>query len=262
MNSWLIKLTLAPALIGCVSLAQRRWGPSIGGFLGGLPLTVGPALYVLALENGAPFAAAASISAVQSLVAVAAFSAAYAVAAVRWRQSWLRSTALAFAVYLAAMGLVTLLPQALLLAVVLAALAILLAFRWMPGGSGDAAPKAPPPVWDLPLRMVAAVALVLTVSALAQTVGARVSGLLTPFPIPALILGAFTHRHDGPNVAAGLLRSLVLGLSSREAFCAVSAAALPAFGMAGGFVLAVLCTIAVQGALWWLWQRRRVQPRR
>lgn len=64
----------------------------------------------------------------------------------------------------------------------------------------------------------------LDVSALAETIGAGTSGLLTPFPIPALILKIFTRRHDGPNVVAGLLRTLVLGLFSREASCALSAA--------------------------------------
>ena len=250
MNSFVIKLTLAPLLIGCVSLAQRRWGPAIGGFLGGLPLTVGPALFVLALENGTPFAAVASVSAVQSLVAVAAFSAAYAMAAVRSKLTWIGCTAFAFAAYVTLMWLVTLLPQSLLLASILAALAILLALGTIQVPAAAAAPNSKPPAWDLPLRMAAAVALVWTVSALAESLGPRTSGLLTPFPIPALILGAFTHRHDGPNAAASLLRNLVLGLFSREAFCALAAAALPAFGMAGGFAIAVAGTIATQALLW------------
>jgi hypothetical protein len=35
----LLKLTLAPVLIGLVSLAERKWGAGISGALVGLPLT-------------------------------------------------------------------------------------------------------------------------------------------------------------------------------------------------------------------------------
>ena len=252
----MVKLALAPALIGCVSLLQRRWGPSIGGLFGGLPLTVGPALFVLALENGPQFAAVAATNAVQALVAVAAFSAAYAFSAVRLRMDWIRSTGFALAVYLVVMWLVTFLPQSLILAVVAAGAAQWSAYHLMPVGGGNAASETQPPWWDLLLRMAAAVLLVWSVSALAETVGARVSGLLTPFPIPALILGAFTHKHDGSSAAAGLLRSLVMGLFSREAFCAVAAAALPKLGVAGAFGLAAVCTVATQVCLWRFWHSR------
>jgi len=36
------KLLLTPALLGLVSLAGRRWGPAVSGWLVGLPLTSGP----------------------------------------------------------------------------------------------------------------------------------------------------------------------------------------------------------------------------
>ena len=57
------KLLLTPLLIGAVSLAGRRWGPSVSGWLVGLPLSSGPVVFFFALEQGNRFAStAASLS--------------------------------------------------------------------------------------------------------------------------------------------------------------------------------------------------------
>ena len=40
-----LKLILTPLLIGGASLAARRWGPAIGGWLVSLPLTSGPVTF-------------------------------------------------------------------------------------------------------------------------------------------------------------------------------------------------------------------------
>ncbi len=57
---FLLKLLLVPTFIGIVSLAGRRWGPTVSGWLVGLPLTSGPVAFFLALEQGNVFAAQAS----------------------------------------------------------------------------------------------------------------------------------------------------------------------------------------------------------
>jgi hypothetical protein len=51
-----LKLTLTPAVIAGATLAARRFGPSVGGWLIGLPMTAGPVLLFLAPEHGARFA--------------------------------------------------------------------------------------------------------------------------------------------------------------------------------------------------------------
>src|SRR5206468_1618680 len=56
-----LKLVLTPALIGAVSLAGRRWGPGVSGWLVGFPLTSGPVAFFLALDQGVGFAAAAAV---------------------------------------------------------------------------------------------------------------------------------------------------------------------------------------------------------
>src|SRR6184192_563504 len=59
-----LKLVLTPALIAIATLAGRRFGPSIGGWLVGLPFTSGPVSLFLALEQGTSFAAAAALGAI------------------------------------------------------------------------------------------------------------------------------------------------------------------------------------------------------
>ena len=73
----LLKLTLAPVLIGLVSIAERKWGARVSGVLVGLPLTSGPVLFILALEQGKFFSAKASIASLMGLVAIAGFTSVY-----------------------------------------------------------------------------------------------------------------------------------------------------------------------------------------
>lgn len=47
----IIKVVLAPALIGVASWVSRRWGASAGGWFAALPLTSGPVVLVLAAHG-------------------------------------------------------------------------------------------------------------------------------------------------------------------------------------------------------------------
>jgi hypothetical protein len=73
-----LKLILTPILIGGASLAGRRWGPAIGGWLVSLPLTSGPVTFFLALDRGTPFAATSAVGSLMGLMAIAGFTLAFA----------------------------------------------------------------------------------------------------------------------------------------------------------------------------------------
>ncbi len=74
---FLLKLVLTPCLIGLVSLAGRRWGPGVSGWLTGLPLTSGPVALYLALERGPTFAAGAAGGTLAGLISAGAFCLVY-----------------------------------------------------------------------------------------------------------------------------------------------------------------------------------------
>jgi hypothetical protein len=248
MDNLALKLVLTPALIGAATLAGRRWGQSVGGWLVGLPLTTGPVAFFIALDHGAAFGAAAVVGSLAGAVAEAAFSVAYGWSATRgpWPPALLAGSA-AYAVTALILQPFGLGPAALF---ALAVAALVASIRLMPAVASGATPAAPPR-WDLPARMVLATAVVLALTALAPRLGARWSGLLATYPLFAAILTAFGHRVQGVGAAVSVLRGLLFGLFSFAAFCLVLAVGLVPLGIAGAFAAAIAAAVLVQGiALW------------
>ena len=58
--SFALKLLLAPGFVVGASLTARRFGPRVGGLVGGLPVVAGPILLVIAILHGEDFGADAS----------------------------------------------------------------------------------------------------------------------------------------------------------------------------------------------------------
>ena len=75
---------LVPTLIAAVTLATRRWGPRVGGFLTALPVVTGPTLCFYAIEQGQAFGAQASTGTLLALNAVVAYGVTYARLCLRW----------------------------------------------------------------------------------------------------------------------------------------------------------------------------------
>jgi uncharacterized membrane protein (GlpM family) len=248
-----LKLILTPALIGSASLAGRRWGEGFSGWLVGLPFTSGPVIFFLALDHGAGFAAATAAGALAGASAEAAFALAYGALCLRW--TWpvgLAGGSLAFAAATVGLQRVTL-PLGALFVAVIAVLA--LTIRLMPRRSAPAA-SAPAPGWDLPARMVVATALVLLLTGLAPSLGPRLSGLLTTFPVYAGILTVFAHHLRGAAGALAVLRGLMYGLFAFAAFFFVLAGLLERAGVGASFAAAVLTALVLQGASLWALSRR------
>ena len=241
-----LKLVLVPGLIALVTLAGRRFGPRIGGWLNALPLVAGPVLFFLALEQGERFVARAAESTLAGLAAVAAFAVIYSWSALRRR--WWVCVLVGWAVFAA----LTIALQAVRwtaasgLGLAVAAFGLArLALPRLP----EAPPPARAPSWDLPLRMASAVVLVLLVTGLAAWLGPRLSGAITPFPIATTILLAFTHAQQGAPAAVGFLRAFLPAMWSFALFCFVLAWGVVALGRDLAFGLALAASLAVQGAV-------------
>jgi len=242
-DTLVLKLALTPLLIAAASLAGRRWGPAVGGWFVGLPLTSGPIALFLALDHDAGFAAAAAVGSLTGALAEAAFCLAYAAVA---RAGWPRALAaatLTFALAAALLQRASLPPAA---AAVAAFAALVLALALMPRRRASA-PPPPPPAWDLPARMVITTALVLAITGAAATLGARLSGVLATFPVYAAILTVFAHRASAA-AAVQVLRGLLLGLFAFAGFFVVLCALIEPLGIAAGFTLATAAALAIQGA--------------
>ena len=66
----LLKLFLVPLLIALVTLAGRRWGPGVAGWLSAFPVVAGPILFFIAVEQGADFAANAAVGTLSAVLAM------------------------------------------------------------------------------------------------------------------------------------------------------------------------------------------------
>jgi hypothetical protein len=229
-----VKAAVTPVLIGGASLAGRRWGHQVGGWLVGLPLTSGPVAFFLAQDQGSRFAAVAAAGMLAANISQVAFAACYPRAA---RTGLLTASGAGCAGFAAStLALAWLrLPLAAALTGVLAALAtgLWLARRWQhPAPPTEAAAHpATPPRWDIPVRMAAATAVVLVITALAPVLGPLLAGLLSPFPVFGAVLAIFTHHRHGPAAAGGVLRGLMLGLFAPTMFFLVLAMTLPVLGL-------------------------------
>ncbi len=255
------KILLAPTFVIAASLAARRYGARIGGLVGGLPVVAGPILLVFALDHGAAFAAGAAAGTLLGLVSLLAFILVYAHLASRMR--WAGSLFLgwgAFFLMTAALSTTTV-SAGPALAVVLVAIGLTLLV--LPRAQQDQQTAVELPAWDLPLRALSAVALVLALTAIAGQLGAKLSGLLAPFPVIASVLAVFTHTQYGEQDLLRIMRGFVLGLVAYALFCFMLAVSLEAFGIAEGFLLATLAALATQAvALTLSWRRREpaVEP--
>jgi len=118
----------------------------------------------------------------------------------------------------------------------------------LPRPTAERGVHAPAPAWDLPVRAGCALALVLTLTAVAGWLGPQLSGLLAPFPIIATVLATFTHAQRGTDELRRLLRGLVSGFGAFALFCFTLAVSLTHLGTAGAFALATALALATQVA--------------
>ena len=254
----MLKLVLTPVLIGTASLAGRRWGAFIGGWLIALPLTSGPVIFFLALEQGPAFAADVAAGSLLGVAAIAAFAVAYAWLAGRagWRAAATGAAGAFFAVGLAGQPLVGL-PVVIMLVLVMASL--VLAARGLPHPAAENAVEAWP-AWEIPGRMFIGTAIVLALTAAAAALGPGLSGVVAIFPTFTAILVVFTQRREGPAQTVAVLHGLLTGLYGTAGFFVILILWLVPLGVAGGFVLALAGSAVIQGAVL-LWRRQPARQR-
>jgi hypothetical protein len=239
-----VKLLLAPSFVVGASLASRRFGVRVGGLIAGLPVVAGPILLVYALEHGRLFATDAAAGTLLGLVSLIAFVVVYGRLATRasWRICLLAGW-LAFGVCTVIFYELSI-PIGAALALVGGALLVGLAVLPRPGAEERV--HLAPPRWDLPMRAACALALVLTLTAVAGWLGPHLSGLLAPFPVIATVLATFTHALRGTDELLRLLRGLLSGFSAFALFCFTLSISLRTLDIASAFALATAIALLTQ----------------
>lgn len=244
------QVLLSPLCVIAVSLTGRRWGMAVAGVLGGLPVVAGPILLVETLLHGRDFGADAAAGTLLGLAALTAFVVVYG--RVAMGTGPVRSVLSGWAAFLLGVAVLRLVQPPPALSLIFVAACFALGQRLLPPPPAEPPAPVVPPWWDLPARALAALALVLALTAASGALGPHLSGLLAPFPIITSVLAVFTHAHGGAAQLDLLLRNFLLGFYGFAAFCFVLTIALPALATAAAFGLAAAAALVVQATILFL----------
>lgn len=240
-----LKLVLVPAFLALITFAGKRWGPSVAGWLAGLPVVTGPILFLLALERGTDFTSLAATASLSAVFASVSFSVTYARACIRFR--CLPSLFFGLCAWLAAAMVLSVIPSSAFWALMIALFTLITASRAFPVVSVQPHSRVTR-AYEIAFRMVSGAILTVLVTTFASSVGAVWSGLLAVFPILAIVLAVFSHSTQGPAFSASLLRGMITGLYSFVAFCFTLSIMLKHASLAVSFVSSIAITVFVQVA--------------
>lgn len=239
----LLKLFLVPALIYIVTMAGRKWGPTVAGWMAAFPVVAGPILMVFTAEHGVQFGSRAAQGTLLAVLAVLTFNLVYVWASARFTVVGSMVCALlAWALALSGLRYVQLAPEPVFAIVLFALLVAPQLFPHLPARLAETG-TAPN---DLPWRMLLAMLLVLLVTFSAAHLGPRMSGFLAMFPVMSIVLTGFSHRYSGRAFAVSLLRGIAFGYFSFATFCFVLIKLLPTQAVAIAFIAAFGCALMVQ----------------
>ncbi len=243
MSLLAIKLILTPLVVLAASIAARRWGDAIGGWLVGLPLTSAPVSVFLAVEQGPHFAAEAANGSLAGVVAQAVFCFGYAAFAPRGVAAALAAGAAGYAASAGALiGAGP--PRVLLFLGALTALTLVLSF--VPRGRPTSA-KALSSL-DIALRVAVTTALVIGLTSAAGALGPGASGAAASFPLIGASIAAFAHLAHGPAAGVSVMRGMASALYAFAVFFLIAGMALSHMPTVAAFGLATAGALIVQGA--------------
>jgi hypothetical protein len=246
------KLLLTPLFIGLISLAGRRWGTQVSGWLVGLPLTSAPVILFLALEQGTTFTARVAQGSLMGLISQAIFCVTYAWLSFRvnWMSSWLIGWGMFFATTVVFEWVSVPLP--LVFVGVVSSLFLMLVL-W-PKQRGQVI-EVQGPVWEILGRMAMASSFVLGLTSIARVVGPHLSGLLSPLPIFATVFAVFTHHLQGTRAARQVLHGVVVSSFACAVFFLFVAGLIERLSMIATFSGATLSALLTQGCTLWVLRR-------
>jgi hypothetical protein len=254
MNILVLKLVLAPVIIGSASLAGRKWGPAVSGWLVGLPLTSGPVIFFLAISHDGGFAANAALGVVSGGISLVAYALTYAWLAKYFR--WYVALLGSFTVFAVSTTLLQNVTFPLIPIVLIVCAMIALGLTLLPKGEAEEG-ETKPGTWDIPSRILIGTSFILFITGSASFLGPRLTGLLTTVPLYVTILAIFAHRRQGPAAAAHVQRGLLYGLFAFAGFQLTLVLLLEKAGVGVSFIAAIVVALLIQGASLWILRRKQ-----
>ena len=216
----LLKLTLGPIMVLFAHYLQKNYGHGIGGRLIGLPITTGPFILIICLQEGRSFGAHVAHGVLLGQIALSMYCWVYAMASAKF--NWCISLAIGTATCLLT-GYITTQYKISIIQTIPILLAVwAIAMKWWPPAITPPQ-KVKPPAWELPARILVTLAVLFGLSTLAPHLGASVSGAFSTYPVIASVISAFNHRRYGPAATMATLRGLMETLPVTIAFISILA---------------------------------------
>jgi hypothetical protein len=241
----ILRLVTVIALVVGASIAAERAGAFWGAIIGTLPVAVGPAYVLLALDRDAAFISASALASMGSHAGLAVFLFVYVKLAPRWPS--LPSLAGALIAWVAASLLARLPFWNFGLAVAANVLAYGFAIYATRDAIGHSAPRGGgggPRAYELPLRALLVGLLVVGVVALSASLGPAFTGIAATAPVVMTSLALILHpRLGGKGVAAVMAGSVRVlpGLGFGYAVLCLTAERIPVFA---ALMLSLLVTLS------------------
>ena len=254
MDILVLKLVLAPIIIGSASLAGRKWGPAVSGWIVGMPLTSGPVIFFLAISHDVGFASNAALGVISGGLSLVAYALTYAWLATRFR--WYVALLGSFTIFAISTTLLQNVTFPLIPISLAVCIAIACGLRGMPNKPVEKGNAQPGP-WDIPTRILVGTSFILLITGSASFIGPRLTGLLTTIPLYVTILAIFAHRHQGPAAAAHVLRGLLYGMFAFAGFFITLSLLIDRVGIPISFLSAILVALAIQGTSLWILRQKQ-----
>jgi hypothetical protein len=254
MNLLALKLILAPIIIGSASLAGRKWGPAVSGWIVGMPLTSGPVIFFIALSNEKAFAANAALGVLSGGLSLVAYALTYSWLAVKF--PWQIAIAGSLLVFSISTTLLQNFTFPLLPVFLLVCVTLIIGLWLMPKDVIEKESENKPGRWDIPARIFIGTSFILLLTGIAPYIGSRLTGLLTTIPVYVTILSIFAHRNQGPAAAAHVLRGLLYGMFAFTGFFITLSLLIERVSLAATFGAAIGAALIIQGASLWILRQR------
>jgi hypothetical protein len=246
LSLYLVKIAVPPVLVALMSVIARRFGPSIGGLLMGLPWMTGPVVFFLALDRDAAYAVRACTGVELGTVAIAAFVLGYAFMS-RFGPWFVALPAGAAA--FAAAALATRGVEIALAPATAVAIATLIVAHFLIAKPAAPTPAVILPWWDIPARMLATFGLVAGIMGSSEFLGPQLSGVVASFPVILTVVGSFSHHQLGRDAVLRMHRGITISLIGFALFFFVIGSLTPTLGLALSFALGTLASLAFSGTL-------------
>jgi len=220
-----VKLAASAGIVVAASFLVERSRPFLGAMIATLPISAGPAYVFLALEHGPDFVAESSLASLSINAATILFLTLYAKLAPH--HSAATSLGACYILWIACTIAITRMGPPLPGVLALNIISFMLGFILLRHATreGAAVRKPMPRWWDVPARIAAVMAIVVTVLVVGQALGPRAAGIAALMPVVLMSLAATLHpriggaatsvvfAHSLPGMVGFALALLVLHLS-------------------------------------------------